>query len=89
MCNIKILENGIKTPSSPYKIIDVEKRIIPIQNLIERMKEYDKKSKEPRTLAEYSKQYQILLDAYRKEVSSLEREGIKWKYYFLQVRRWK
>lgn len=89
MCNIKILENGIKNPSSPYKIIDVEKRIIPIQNLIERMKEYDKKSKEPRTLAEYSKQYQILLDAYRKEISSLEREGIKWKYYFLQVRRWK
>lgn len=72
LCNIKILRNAKKNPKNLFRSFDVEKRLIPIKKLVEKMKSYDKDPKTLKTLNGYCDYYEILLKDYQNEIKKME-----------------
>jgi len=63
--NIKILRNAKKNPKNSFRSFDVEKRLISIKKLVEKMKNYDEDPKTLKTLNGYCDYYEILLKDYQ------------------------
>lgn len=63
--NIKILRNAKKNPKNSFRSFDVEKRLISIKKLVEKMKSYDEDPKTLKTLNGYCDYYEILLKDYQ------------------------
>ena len=63
--NIKILRNAKKNPKNLFRSFDVEKRLISIKKLVEKMKSYDEDPKTLKTLNGYCDYYEILLKDYQ------------------------
>lgn len=72
LCNIKILRNTKNKSKNLFKIFDIEKRLIHIKKMVEKMKSYDEDPKTLKTLDRYCDYYEILLKDYRNEIDKNE-----------------
>lgn len=69
LCNIEILRKGLKEQRIIFQTIDVEKRLIPVKNLVDKMLAFGEDNK---SIKEYSRYYKKILDEYRDNVEKLE-----------------